>query len=566
MNFSQWMQTHRRSILVLLVLLSVGGLAASWRLPVALFPQVDFPRVVISLDAGDRPAERMAVEVTWPVEDAVRSVPGVRTIRSKTSRGSSEVSITFEWGRNMVASLLQVESAVNQILTALPPGTLFNVKRMDPTVFPVLAYSLTSDTASPVELRDAALYQLRPVFSTVTGVSRVEVMGGGEAEYRVTVDPERLNAHGLAMTDVTKALAAANVLTAVGRLEDHYKLYLALSDSHFKNVTEIGQTVLHKSANGIIRLNDVATIARDAVPNWTRVTADGHDAVIIQVNQQPGGNTVQIARDLKAKLESYRSQLPPGIHIAGWYDQSELIVAAASSVRDAVIIGVLLSCAILLIFLRNWKITLIAGICVPSVLAATVLLLKLLHMSFNIMTLGGMAAAVGLIIDDAIVMVEHVIRRQRGASGSHHNRVLSAAAEFTRPLVGSSACTIVIFAPLALLNGITGSFFKALSLTMAASLVISFFIALLAVPLLADHFLNDKDANQKEGGALTKHLHRAYEKLMRRLFHRPHLVLIGVIPLLAAGWLCYQQVGSGFMPTMDEGDSSSIIWPPRAPR
>ena len=474
MNVRQWMQTHRRSILFLIGLLALGGLAVSWKLPVALFPRIAFPRVMISLDSGDRPAERMAMEVTWPVEDAVRSVPGVRNIRSKTSRGSSELSINFEWGRDMVSALLQVASAVNQILPTLPAGTAFHVQRMDPTVFPVLAYSITSDTRSLVELRDIARYQLRPLLSAVRGVSKVEVLGGDEEEYRVTVDFARLYAHDLTLADVAKSLSSANVITAVGRLEDRYKLYLVLSDSRLGNLAQISQTILQKGTNGVVRLEDVATITRATVPNWTRVTADGRSAVIFQINQQPDGNTVQIAQDLKAKLEAFQLPLPAGIKIVNWYDQSELIVASAASVRDAVIIGVMLAGVILLVFLRNWKITLIALICVPSVLAATVLLLKMLNMSFNIMTLGGMAAAVGLIIDDAIVLVEHLIRRLRGHSGAHHGMVLAAASEFTQPLLGSSTCTIVIFAPLAFLSGVTGSFFQALSLTMAASLVILF--------------------------------------------------------------------------------------------
>ena len=553
MNFSQWMQAHRRSILFLLGLLALGGLAVSWELPVALFPRVDFSRVVINLEAGDRPAERMAMEVTWPVEDAVRSVPGVRNVRSRTSRGSSELSINFEWGRDMISSMLQVESAANQILPSLPAGTAFRVQRMDPTVFPVLAYSLTSDTVSLVDLRDIARYQLRPLLSAVRGVSKVEVLGGDEEEYRVTVDLARLYAHGLTLSDLATSLSAANVITAVGRLEDHYKLYLVLSDSRLGDLAQIAATIVQKGPNGVVRLEDVATITRGTVPHWTRVTADGRNAVIFQINQQPGGNTVQIAREVKAKLGTFQLQLPSGIKIANWYDQSKLIIASAASVREALIIGIFLAGAILLIFLRNGKITMIAVICVPSVLAATLLLLDILHMSFNIMTLGGMAAAVGLIIDDAIVMVEHVIRRLRGQAGSHHGLVLAAASEFTQPLIGSSACTIIIFAPLAFLSGVTGAFFRALSLTMAASLVISFLVALLAVPLLADHLLSEKDADQREGGVITDRLHHAYKSLMRRLLARPGLVLVGIAPLLIAGWLCYLRAGSGFMPSMDEG-------------
>ena len=553
MNFVAWMQAHRRSVLFLLALLVLGGIAAAWTLPVALFPHVDFPRIVVSLDAGDRPAERMTVEVTMPVEEAVRSVPGLRSLRSNSSRGSSEISINFDWGQDMISAMLQVESAINQTLSALPAGTKFEVRRMDPTVFPTVAYSLTSERLSLIALRDLAYYQLRPLLSTVTGVAKVAVIGGDEAEYRVTIDPARLEAHGLTLDDVAKALSAANTISAVGKLEDHYKLYLALADSRFTSVDQLGETVLLRGPAGLLRVEDVAVVELATVPQWTRVTADGRDAVIFQVFQQPDANTVQIAREINAKLRDYGSQLPRGVKIANWYDQSELILGSANSVRDAVFIGVLLAGAVLFLFLRNGKITLIAMGCVPATLAATVLLLKLLHSSFNIMTLGGMAAAVGLIIDDAIVMVEHVVRRLRGTRGSHQGRVWAAAAEFTRPLVGSSLSTIVIFAPLAFLSGVTGSFFKALSLTMAASLVISFMIAWLAVPILADHFLDEKDAGQEEGGRLTAKLHRGYTSLMRRMLARPVLILFGVIPLLVAAWLCYQRVGSGFMPSMDEG-------------
>jgi CzcA family heavy metal efflux pump len=547
------MRWHRRSVLFLIALLALGGAFASFTLPVALFPQVQFPRVVISLEAGDRPAERMTTEVTMPVEEAVRSVPGLRSIRSVSSRGASDISVNFDWGQDMVSATLQVESAINKVLPSLPTGTTFDVRRMDPTVFPTIAYTLTSTKLSLVELRDIAYYQLRPIVSTITGVAKVAVLGGAEAEYRVTIDPARLEAHGLTLDDVARALSAANTINAVGRLEDHYKLYLAIVDNRVTTLDQLAQTVLQKSATGLVRVADVATVALDTVPQWVRVTGDGRDAVIFQVYQQPDANTVQIARDVQAKLKNYRPQLPRDLKIANWYDQSELILASAGSVRDAVCIGVVLAAGVLLLFLRNGKITLIAILCVPATLSATVLLLKLLHSSFNIMTLGGMAAAVGLIIDDAIVMVEHVIRRLRGHGGEHRGQVWSAAAEFTVPLVASSLSTIVIFAPLAFLSGVTGAFFKALSLTMAASLVISFLIAWLAVPILADHFLGEKDANQKEGGWFTERVHRGYERLMRRVLGRPALLLLGIGPLLVLAWLGYHNVGSGFMPSMDEG-------------
>lgn len=553
MSMTDWMQTHRRSILFLLVVLIIGGVFSSLKLPVALFPNVSFPRIAVSLDAGDRPAERMAIEVTWPVEEAVRAVPGVRSVRSTTSRGSADISINFDWGEDMVAAMLQVESAINQIVPNLPAGLTFNVRRMDPTVFPVLGYSLTSDTHSLIELRDLAMYQLRPLLSTVEGVAKVGVLGGEQEEYRVTVDPAKLDSFGLTLADVASALSAANIVTAVGRQEDHYKLYLVMSDTRLTSLDEISRTVLRSGSDGLVLLEDIATVNRDATPQWTRVTADGHDAVIFQIYQQPGGNTVRIARDLKTKLDEFHDKIPPGIHIANWYDQTQLILSSAASVRDAVLIGVGLAALILLLFLRNLKITFIGIIAVPSVLAATMLLLHVLNMSFNIMTLGGMAAAVGLIIDDTIVMVEHIIRRLREQPQNHHGRVMHAAREFTRPLEGSSASTIIIFLPLAFLSGVTGAFFKALSLTMAASLFISFFVAWLAVPLLADHLLSAGDAAQEEGGFLTRIIHRSYAWSMRKLLVFPWLLIIIVGPLLAAGLYAWHQVGSGFMPGMDEG-------------
>ncbi len=552
MKLAEWAFAHRRSILFLLSAFAVAGAISAFSLPVSLFPKVSFPRVVVSLDAGDRPAERMAIQVTWPVEEAVRAVPGVKRVRSTTSRGSADISVSLAWGLDMVQAMLQVESAVNQVLPNLPPGTQFTVRRMDPTVFPVVGYSLTSGSRSQVDLRDLAFYQIRPVLSAVDGVARVEVQGGAVAEYQVMVDPARLDSLGLSLADVAKALSAANVITAVGRLEEHNKLYLVVSDTQFTRFAQIAQTVLRAGLNGVVRLEDVATVIKGQEPRWTRVTADGHQAVLFQVYQQPGGNTVRIAQDTAARLRDLQKLLPPDVKVANWYDQSQLILASAGSVRDAVIVGVMLASLVLLLFLRNWRVTLIAAFTVPMVLAATVLLLSVLGMSFNIMTLGGMAAAVGLIIDDAIVMIEHVVRRLR-QGGEYRRMVLAAANQFTRPLMGSSSSTVIIFAPLAFLSGVTGAFFKALSLTMAAALTISYFVAWLAVPLLAAHLLRQKDADQPEGGAITRWSHQAYSKLMGQGLKRPWIVLAAMLPLLGGGWLAYLHIGSGFMPPMDEG-------------
>src|SRR5882672_8730498 len=553
MSFTAWAHSHARSILFLLSALALAGAVASVSLPVALFPQVSFPRVRITLDAGDRPAEQMTVEVTTPVEEAVRAIPGVRNLRSTTSRGTSEISVNFNWGEDMVSAMLQCQSQVNKILPSLPSGTSFEVERMDPTVFPVIAYSLSSDSHSLVELRDLALYTLRPALSTVSGVARVTVQGGRVEEYRVNVDPDKLQSFKLTLAEVASALSASNVQVAVGHLEQYNKLYLVVSDTRFQKFEEIEKTVLRSTPDGVVLLEDVAQIEHSSEPQWVRVTADGHDAVLFQVYQQPSGNTVEIAAGIKTKLREIRKQVPEGVKIADWYDQSDLILASEHSTRDAIMIGMVLAAFVLLVFLRDWKVTLIATLTVPTVLTATILLLYVLKMSFNIMTLGGMAAAVGLIIDDAIVMVEQIVRRVRGAPGDDpHSRVLSAANEFTNPLAGSSAATIIIFTPLAFLSGVTGAFFKALSLTMAASLIISFFVAWLAVPILCASLLRT-DSKIDRPGSFTQRVNEVYRENMQRLLRRPRFVFLFLIPLLLLGFLAFKNVPSGFMPVMDEG-------------
>ncbi|OYV30550.1 MAG: transporter, partial [Thiomonas sp. 20-64-9] len=556
---SVWLQRHRRSVLFLLALLAVGGVFAAFKLPVGLFPNVDFPRVVVSADAGDRPASQMMLQVTQPLEQAVRRVPGVVDVRSTTSRGTADISVSFDWGTPMALAAVQVNEAVTQMLPQLPPGTQVSSKRMDPTVDPVIAYSLTSKTLTPTQLYDLAEFQLRPLLSSIGGVARVQIQGGAQEEYHVTLDPLKLQALGLALQDVSNAVSAANGVQAVGHLQDRYKLLLALADSRLHDAAQIGDIVLRVGPDGVIRLKDVAHISRSTVPKWVRITANGQDAVLLNIYQQPGGNTVQIARHVRELLA--KTPLPPGAHLASWYDQSTLVVDSAASVRDAILIGVALAGLVLLLFLRSLKITLIAMITVPAVLAATVVLLYALGMSFNIMTLGGMAAAVGLVIDDAIVMSEHIVRRlsearHRGEAQARHSGILHAAMEYLRPLAGSSASTVVIFLPLAFLSGVTGAFFKALSLTMAAALVISFFVAWLAVPLLADKLLSPKDIAreaQRENGRWLSAVQRGYARVLGASLRRPWLAALGLAPLLLAGWLAYGQVGSGFMPHMDEG-------------
>jgi len=554
LNFPAFLQRHRRSLVFLAVALVIGGVFGAFNLPVAMLPDVQSPRILVLLDAGDRPASQMELQVTRPLEIAVRDIPGVLSVRSITSRGSAQISVNYAWGQNMYQALLEVESRISLMLPNLPAGTTFTVERRDPTVFPVIAYSLTSDTESLVQLRDIGLYQLRPLLSRVNGVARVGVQGGHEAEYHVDVDPAKLRALRLSLADVVNAVSAGNVLTAVGRLEDHYKLYLLVSDTRLQDIQKLKQLVLRRGVDGFVTVGDVAQVGMSTVPQWIRITANGQNAVLLNIFQQPGANTVQIDHSIDQLLQTYKGKLPPDVHISKWYDQSGLIVSSTHSVRDAILIGVILAALVLLVFLRNYKITIISILIVPSALAISILLLYALHLSFNIMTLGGIAAAVGLVIDDVVVMCEHIVRRLREKREQPpHERIMWAAKEFTRPLMGSSASTIIIFLPLAFLGGITGAFFKSLSLTMASTLIFSFLLAWLVVPVLASWWLKDKDGKLEHFGWLALNSHRFYSWLMPHLLRRPVWLLAGLIPLAALGVLGYHYVGTGFLPHMDQG-------------
>ncbi|MEA3004253.1 MAG: hypothetical protein QOH81_3041 [Sphingomonadales bacterium] len=553
------MQRHARSIWLAVFLVTLAGIVAATRLPVTLFPHIDYPRVVVSIDAGDRDAGQMAADITRPAEIAMRAIPGVQRIRSTTSRGSAEVALTFGWGDDMVAATLASQGAMATILPDLPQGTRFSVRRSDPTIFPVLGLSLTSRNHSGTELAQLANLRLRPLLSTVPGVAGVDVLGGSAPEIEVEVDPARLQSYGLTVTDVATALGNANSVAAVGKIEDRHRLYLALVEDRVVSEADIAAVPIKSGANangGVVTLGQVATVRRAPAPAWTKVTSDGTDAVLVNIRQSPTADAVKLVQLVDERLKS--ANLGSDVKIAFFYDQSELVTGAANAVRDAILLGALLAGLVLFLFLRSWRLMVITASLLPAVLAATCLALYALGMSFNMMTLGGMAASVGLVVDDAVVMLEHLMRRLQEAEHGQERRrpsMLEAAREMARPLFGSTMATIVVFVPLAFISGVTGGFFKALAITMVAALGVSLLYARYVLPLVAERWLTLKDAESADKAErFVGGLRRNYAGLARRAFARPSLfvVLIAVV-LLVIGTFSWMHVQSGFMPKMDEG-------------
>ena len=546
---------HARSIWLAVILLTIGGIIAATRLPVGLFPNLDYPRVVVSVDAGDRDAAQMEAEITRKIEIGLRTVPGVTRIRSTTSRGSAEVALNFAWGHDMVSASQATQGELATLLPDLPAGTKFDVRRSDPTIFPVTGFALTSDSLSPEALRNIAELKILPALSSVPGVAGVDILGSSPREFAVNVDPARLAALGLSLNDVVAALSKANNVRGLGKIEDRHRLYLILLENRLAGIKDLSAVPIKAAAadSGIVTLGQIAAIEPSSAPVFTRVTADGKRAVLVNVRQALSGDTVAIVQAVDARLQEL--SLPPTVKVTTFYDQSELVVGAANSVRDAILLGALLAGVVLFVFLRSGRLMVITGLMLPAVLAATCLILFALGMSFNMMTLGGMAAAVGLIVDDAVVMLEHMMRRMQENAAKTPEALLKAAAEMGVPLLGSTTATIVVFLPLAFISGVTGGFFKALAITMVAALVVSLLFARFVIPLISAYWLREKDADSadKAGKILDRFL-SGYDTAGHKTFARPgRFVAIIGIAMAVLGYLAWVNVPSGFMPKMDEG-------------
>ena len=554
MSLVNWIEHHRRSLIFVAVALALAGLYAGVTLPVGLFPVTSFPRIRIEISTGSMPAKQMLIDVTEPLEEVARAVPGAVDVVSTTSRGSAQIFVDFPWGADMKQALLSVDAAFAQALPGLPQGTQYDAIQMSPNaIMPFVSYALTSQTVPSSELKRLAKYQITPLLTGIPGIRQVGVLGGETPEVQVEVSPEKLIAHNLTLSDVATAISATNTVNAVGRLQDNDLLYLAISNNEFQSVNSVANVALRTSGGNIVRLSDIATVKLGAVPQWLLVDNNGQPAVTFDVYQQDSADSLSLAREVDQRLTDFMKTQSDTVHLSKWYDQTQLVRSSIGAVEEAILIGLVFAAMVMLAFLRNWRVTLVAIMVVPLSVLITVLLLSLLGLSFNIMTLGGIAAAIGLLIDDAIVMIEHIARRA-GVPGLENANasVLVAAREFLSPLLGSSLATTIIFVPLAFLSGVTGAFFKFLSLTMASALIISFVLTAFTVPLLARGMIDFGKWSDPAHGRDTW-LRRSHGRTLRLLFDRPILIAIGLVILTGAGYIAYKHVGTGFLPRMDEG-------------
>jgi CzcA family heavy metal efflux pump len=551
-----WLVRYRSPIFFFLIVFSLAGIYAAQQVPISVFPETNFPRVVIGVDNGVMPVEQMQVTITKPIEDAVNSVPDLVRVRSITSRGSAEISLFFDWSVDMFRTLQLVDAAISRVRQTLPATAVITTNRLTFATFPILGYSLTSDRLSQPQLWELATYQLKPPLNRVLGVSTVTVQGGKVPEFHLVPNMARMQNAGVTILDLVNAVQASNIIDSPGLYEANHQLILGLVGAQAHDADQLGRLVVKSTAAGVaVHVSDVATVQNGVLPTYTAVTANDHPAVLLNVTRQPSSNTVAVADAVAAQVQQLRKILPAGVQLEPYYDQSELVRESIRSVRDAILIGLILACIILFLFLNDWSSSLVAGLVIPVTVAITILFMWAVGESFNLMTLGGLAAAIGLVIDDAIVVVENIVsHRDRGEARAQAARL--ALREIAVPLVGSTITPVVVFLPLVSVTGVTGSFFRALAITMTVGLLTSLLLALTWTPALSLVFLR-----RRSGGANS---HEEHGRLMGKVLHwherglswslgRPFM-LLGICAMIALGsFFCYRALGSDLLPEMDEG-------------
>ncbi|MCC7153922.1 MAG: efflux RND transporter permease subunit [Bryobacterales bacterium] len=558
---ARFVEAHGRAVSLVVLTFAAAGLLFVFDLPIAIFPQTDFPRLVVLVDNGITPVDVQMVTVTRPIEEAVRIVPGIHMIRSVTARGSTEISVFFRWDVDIRDAQHLVQGRIAQITPSLPSSCRFYINRLTFSVFPMLGFSITSPTRTQADLWDLAYYNLAPRMYRVPGVAETRIVGGRQPEYHVLVDPEKLNSYGMPLTRVVDAIRTSNMIASAGMVQENYHLYLTTVTGLLRRKEQIENLVIDAVRGTPVLVRNVARVELSERPVYNIVSADGRRAVLINVLQQPDGNAVKIADLVNQELREIKKQLPPDIQISTFYDQSILVRDSIGGVTESILIGLALSVAVLVGFLKSWRTTFVAALVIPIAVLMAIVCMKLFHMSFNLMTLGGLAACIGVVIDDAIVMVENiVVHMSMGQAPIEAAR--SAIEELTPALIGSTLTPIVVFVPLVFLGGITAVFFRALAMTMVTALLASLFLAIFFTPVLAAWLFKPRatggqttiqEAELANEGRILRFLTARYETALHWSLAHTKTVMAASVIILAATALLYLNLGSGFLPDMDEG-------------
>ncbi|MCB0552267.1 MAG: efflux RND transporter permease subunit [Phaeodactylibacter sp.] len=546
MNF--FFEKYKTPILFFILVVLLGAGYAFQRMQVSLFPEITFPKIKIIADNGEQPVDRMMVTVTRPMEEAIREVPGTRTIRSTTSRGSSEMNILLDWKADIFRSQQLIESKIAEIRNTLPPDVQITVARMNPAILPVFGYSLEAPDKSLIELKKLAVFTVKPFFAQIEGVGGVQVQGGKEKEYHIELLEDKMAALGITPQAIAEAVGQTGFITSNGFLPDYRRLYLTLTDAGLDDLEDLQNLVVRNDGLRAIRLKDVATLRIAEKVEYIKINANGHEGVLVNILKQPEGDLMALAGNIEAKLPELQRILPKGVELKPIYRQSDFVDDSIKSVQDALLLGLGLAILITILFLRSFRASLTILLIIPLTLGLTMIALYAVGYTLNIMTLGAIAAALGLMIDDAIVVVEQIHRIQEEHPEARAAEAVHKAMKLLLPvLLGSSLSTLVIFIPFALMSGVAGAYFKVLAYTMILALGCSFLSAAIGLPVIYQLLSFQRAKKLQEA-------HYIHERRWVSFFiKRPWISFLFAIGLAAAIFGVFPRLQTGFLPEMDEG-------------
>ncbi|MDP4278821.1 MAG: efflux RND transporter permease subunit, partial [Bacteroidota bacterium] len=544
--------TYKHPLTLAIVLVILGGMVSYSKMQTSLFPEITFPKIKIIADAGEMPVDQMMMTVTRPLELAVKKVPDLKTLRSTTSRGSCELSAFMDWKSDIDLSQQRIESKINEIRNVLPPDINITVERMNPSILPVINYALESKERSPIDLKHLATYTVKPFLSQVDGVAEIRIAGGKEKEFKVVLDQSRMSALGITPEVVRTALRETGFVKSNGYLSDYRFLYLSVTDARVDSRSKLENVVISGNNHRTVMLRDIANIEISEAKEYVKINANGKDGILIAVVKQPNANLIELSDNMARKLDDLRRILPADVTIKPYYVQADFVHDSMKSVSDSVLIGLLLAILVAILFLRSAKSSSVILITIPITLLLTMIVLYAARQSINIMTMGAIAASIGLIIDDAIVVVEQIHRMHEESPGETAANLVPKTLHYLFPaMVGSSLSTIVIFLPFVFMSGVAGAYFKVMTNTMIIVLCCSFFVTWIALPVIylwLPSRKNGKSGIQEEEAHSVKR-----QNWVTFFITRPWISLIYLLVLVFAVILIIPRLETGFLPEMDEG-------------
>ena len=546
--------SHKNPLTVVLVMIILGGAFAYSKMQSSLFPEITFPKIKIIADGSLQPVDKMMVNVTRPLENAIKQIPDLKSIRSTTSRGSCEISAYINWNANVDLSQQRIEAKISEIRNTLPADLSITVEKMNPSILPVMGYTLESHSKSAIELKQLAVYSIKPFLSQVDGVSEVRIIGGKTKEYWLLMDAQKMSSLGITPDAISTALSATNFIKSNGFLSDYRYLYLTVTDAAVHSIDDLRSIVVKNDGKRIVFLKDVVDVQIREGVEYTKINANGHDGILVAIVKQPNSNLVAISAAMEKKIAELQTILPKGVTIKPYYVQADFVKESIKSVSDSLWIGLLLAIVVAIIFLRSFKASVTILITIPVTLGLTLIVLYAIGYTFNIMTLGAIAAAIGLIIDDAIVVVEQIHRTQEEHPKEYTSNVVQQAVKYLFPaMVGSSISTIVIFIPFILMSGVAGAYFKVMTDTMIITLVCSFFVTWIGLPVVYLLLSKQKKESVKKLSVKQKATSVKNQRWVSFLIKKPWLSYIIIAVLCISVYIILPRLETGFLPEMDEG-------------